>query len=303
MSDIDEIRAKLRGDGTPTSTGNGQFIFLAVIVAGLGFAAVLLGPRVLSGFQSSVAEVKSGGQTSVSELKSGAQESASPGAQMSPREFKASESTPSWLRFGEELPKPPGRGVVANYEGKSPAEIGEIADKVCFNRAQTRDPYWGTTPRLTTQSLANFRPVHMAYFNELLRCLLTEGTRRYCLAGERRMIVAEIAMYFRGIETRNQQVRWIGDESRPKMLGEDLHWRMREQLEGIDKATLLQRNFVEVDPSVITAIEYRLRDGLLTRGDRDRVIAAAPPEIGQRFARIEPPKSSCPDEPWWAFWR
>src|SRR5262249_24339309 len=303
MSDIDEIRSKLRGDGTPASSGNGQFVLLAVIAAGITFGAVLLGPRLFSGFQTSVAEVKSGAQTSVSELKPGVQESTNPRVQTSLGEFRATESTPSWLRLGEELAKSPGRGVVANYEGKSPAEIGEIADKVCFNRAQTRDPYWGTTPRLTTQNLANFRPQHMTFFNELLRCLLTEGTRRYCLAGERRMIVAEIAMYFRGIETHNQTVRWIVDENRPKMLGEDLHWRMMREIEGVDKATLAQRALADVDPTVITAIESRLRDGLLTRSNRDDIAAGAPPAVRDRFARIEPPKSSCPDQPWWAFWR
>ena len=193
---------------------------------------------------------------------------------------------------------------MANYDGKSAAEIGKIADQVCFNRAQKRDPYWGTTPRLTTQSLANFRPEHMTYFNELLRCLLTEGTRRYCVGSERRMITAEIAMYFRGIAFRNQAAKAYFDENRPRMHAERMYEQVqRDHFGAPDKATQLQRAVVDVDQAVVTAIEYRLRDGLLTKADRDEIAAAAPPAIRDRFIRIEPPKSSCPDEPWWAFWR
>ena len=224
--------------------------------------------------------------------------------QTSLKEFKPTESTPSFLRFGEELPKPPARGVVANYEGKSAAEIGKVADQVCFNRAQTREPYWGTTPRLSTQSVANFRPEHMGYFNELLRCLLGEGTRRYCLGSERRMITAEIATYFRGIASRNQMAKAYFDEDRPRMHAERMFEQIqRDHFGAPDKATQLQRALVEVDQSVVAAIEYRLRDGLLTKANRDDIAAAAPPAIRERLMRIEPPKSACPEQPWWAFWR
>ena len=64
-----------------------------------------------------------------------------------------------------------------------------------------------------------------------------------------------------------------------------------------------QSSDIEPSRSVITAIEYRLRDGLLTKANRDDIAAAAPPAIRERLTRIEPPKSSCPEEPWWAFWR
>lgn len=317
MSDIDEIRANLRSGQSTTAPSAGRWFGLwAVAACAVAFGAVFLGPRILGlGSHSGVPTSSSGAQSPAKgQTSAGAQPPAGgqtpsgtstfSGVGTSLNEFKPSESTPSFLRIGEEPPKPPARGVAANYEGKSAAEIGKIADQVCFNRAQTREPYRGTTPRLTTQSLANFRPEHMTYFNELLRCLLTEGTRRYCVGSERRMITAEIAMYFRGIAFRNQAAKAYFDENRPRMHAERMYEQVqRDHFGAPDKATQLQRAVVDVDPAVVTAIEYRLRDGLLTTANRDEIVAAAPPPIRERLARIEPPKSSCPDEPWWAFWR
>jgi hypothetical protein len=54
---------------------------------------------------------------------------------------------------------------------------------------------------------------------------------------------------------------------------------------------------------VIAAIEMRLREGLLTVAERDRIAAAAPASIRLRFSGIKPAKSPCPEQPWWAFWR
>jgi hypothetical protein len=321
VSDIDEIRAKLRdGQSTAAPSTGGWFGLWVLVTCVVGFGAVFFGPRILglgsysAGDQtSSGAQAPSGAQGSAkassdAQKSSGGQNSSGgqtfSGVQTSLNEFKSTESTPSFLRLGEELPKPPARGVVANYDGKSAAEIGKIADQVCFNRAQTREPYWGTTPRLTTQNLLNFRPEHMGHFNELLRCLLTEGTRRYCVGSERRMITAEIAMYFRGIAFRNQAAKAHFDENRPRMHAERMFEQVqRDHFGAPDKATQLQRAVVDVDQAVVTAIEYRLRDGLLTKANRDEIAAAAPPAIRERLARIEPPKSSCPDEPWWAVWR
>jgi hypothetical protein len=304
VSDIDEIRARLReGQSTATSSAGGWFGLWVVMTCVVGFGAVFFGPRILGlGSHSAGVQTSSGAQAPSEAQKSSGSQTSS-GVQTSLNEFKSTESTPSFLRLGEELPKPPARGVVANYDGKSAAEIGKIADQVCFNRAQTREPYPGTTPRLTTQSPDNFRPQHMTYFNELLRCLLTEGTRRYCLASERRMITAEIAMYFRGIESRNKSMKWLFDENRPKTMRDVQQDAFMRGTGQPDKATQLQQALVDVDPPVVAAIEYRLRDGLLTKADRNEIAAAAPAALRDRFSRIDPPKSSCPDEPWWAFWR
>ena len=54
---------------------------------------------------------------------------------------------------------------------------------------------------------------------------------------------------------------------------------------------------------IIAAIEARLRDGLLTKVNRDEFAAAVPQPLRQRLAGIEPPKSACPEQLWWAFWR
>jgi hypothetical protein len=302
VSDIHELRAKLRSGHSPAPSGGGQLGLLVLVVAacGIAFSAVYFIPRILPLGSYFAVQTSSAVQTSPAVPTS----PLFPEVQTSLGEFKPTESTPSFLRFGEELPKPPARGVVANYEGKSAAEIGKVADQVCFNRAQTREPYWGTTPRLSTQSLANFRPEHMTYFNELLRCLLTEGTRRYCSGSERRMITAETAMYFRGIASRNQMAKAYFDENRPRMHAERMFEQVqRDHFGAPDKATQLQRAVVDVDQAVVAAIEYRLRDGLLTKANRDDIAAAAPPAIRERLMRIEPPKSACPEQPWWAFWR
>jgi hypothetical protein len=202
VTDIDEIRAKLRsGDSTTAPSTGGWFALWVVVTCAIGFGAVFLGPRILglgshSEVQTSLMEFQPTESPPLTEFKpseSPPLKEARPLDTTGLKEFKPSESTPSFLRFGEELPKPPARGVVANYDGKSAADIGKIADQVCFKRAQTRDPYWGTTPRLSTQSMANFRPEHMGYFNELLRCLLTEGTRRYCLSNHG----ALVSLWFR----------------------------------------------------------------------------------------------------------
>jgi len=276
MSDIDEIRARLIDSRSTATWSSAGGLGLSLLVAcGIGFAVIFFGPRILG---------LGGAQTSLNELK-------------------PTESTPSILRVGEPLPQPPVGTVVANYNGKSAEEIGKIADQVCFDRAQTRDAHWGTTPRLTTQSLANFRPEHMRYFNELLGCLLSEGTQRYCARSERRMIVAEIAMYFRGIASRNKAATWYFDESRPKYPGEREYDMVKSMMGAPDKATQFRNALVEVDPAVVNAITYRLRDGLLTTANRDEIAAAAPPELRERFTRIDPPKPACPAESWWAFWR
>jgi hypothetical protein len=299
VSDIHELREKLRSGQGSAPSGGGWFGLLVLVVAasGIAFGAVYFMPSLLALVSYTSVQTPSPVPTSPA-LPTFSE------VQTSLKEFKPTESTPSFLRFGEELPKPPARGVVANYEGKSAAEIGKVADQVCFNRAQTREPYWGTTPRLSTQSMANFRPEHMGHFNELLRCLLGEGTRRYCLGSERRMITAEIATYFRGIASRNQMAKAYFDENRPRMHAEQMFEQIqRDHFGAPDKATQLQRALVEVDQSVVAAIEYRLRDGLLTKANRDDIAAAAPPPIRERLMRIEPPKSACPEQPWWAFWR
>jgi hypothetical protein len=182
--------------------------------------------------------------------------------------------------------------VIPDYRGKTAAEIGKTADAVCFQRAHARYPHWSKTPRLTTKELSDFSGDDMNHFNELLRCLLTEGERRYCSRGERQMITGEIAMYFRGIEYSNRML--------------DRYYKIVETSPRLVPRFETQNPraaYVTPDMSVEAAIERRLLDGLLTAADRDRFLAVAPQNLRERFSRIQPPRSTCPQEPWWAFWR
>jgi hypothetical protein len=173
--------------------------------------------------------------------------------------------------------------------GKSADEIGKIADGVCFARAHARYPHWSKTPRLTTKSLNEFSPQDMNHFNELMHCLITEAPVRYCSSSQRRMIAEEISYYFLATGYLNKSL----DQLRARTA----------DLVPVFRSTLPVIPTVEPDPPVIVAIETRLRDGYLTKADRERISANAPQHLRERFTRIEPPQSPCPLPPWWAFWR
>jgi hypothetical protein len=176
-----------------------------------------------------------------------------------------------------------------DYAGKTPIQIGKAADDVCFARAQARYPHWSRTPRLTTKQVSDFFKDEMPHFNELMHCLLTEASIRYCSTSQRRMLVAEITMYFRGIEFRNKDLT---------------AFRSRLASEGnYSNLEVLHDAEITADDRVISAVEMRLRDGLLKTSDREQFSAAAPPAIRQRFANIKPATPPCPVEPWWALWR
>jgi hypothetical protein len=281
VNDIDEIRAKLRdGQSTAAPSTGGRFGLLVLAACAAAFGAVLLVPRFLS----------------------------PPAPVLVP--LQPSAAIPTFKRVGEgaadtPAPRPQNMpNIVANYEGKSAIEIGKTADEVCFRRAQVRYPHESRAPRLRTGDM--FAYGDMDHFNELVQCLLTEGMRRYCSGSQRRTITAEIVTYFRGIERGNlvlKAVRDKADEPPRDAAGR----RFRETRRELDPDYIrsFKENFADIEPnrSVIAAIEARLRDGLLTKANRDEIAAAAPPQIRERFARIDPPKSNCPDEPWWAFWR
>jgi len=269
VNDIHDMREKLRsGHGPASSSGGGRFVVLAVLACALAFGAVFFVPRILS-----------------------------PG----PGGTDGTAVDPPATRARTSANTPIGSG------GKSAAEIGKAADEACLQRAQARHP------RSTTAMVA-IAP-NMDHFNELLYCLLTEGTQRYCSASDRRTITAKVVAYFRGIEIANQMLKQALDLAAKnptmnrvfdpsfspgnKKPGQESQARSDT---GTDFLKELQTP-VEAEPSVVSAIEARLRDGMLTKSSRDEIAAAAPPPIRERLARIEPPKSRCPEEPWWAFWR
>ena len=288
MSDIDEIRAKLRSDYASAPSRGRPFGFGLLVAAACAaaFGAVLLVPRLLS---------------------------LEPKPVLVP--LQPSAAIPTFKRVGEDgtaqggaeapAPAPPTRAPRANYEAKSENEIGKVADETCFRRAHARHPHESRVPRLSTGGNM-FVVGDMDHFNELLQCLLTERVQRYCSGSERRMITAEIVSYFRGIQRGNIVLKAVRDKADepPRDAAER---RSRETRLALDPDYLksFKEGFadIEADRGVITAIEARLRDGLLTKSSRDEIAAAAPPSLRDRFTRIEPPKSSCPEEPWWAFWR
>lgn len=175
----------------------------------------------------------------------------------------------------------------ADVAGKGANEVGKMADEVCFKRAHALHPHWSKSPRLTTKFLDEFHLDEMNHFNALMQCLITEAPTRYCSSSQRRMIVGEIDHYFRAIGYMNRDLEQL------KRLAPNFELTFNDK----------PLPTAEPDPPVIMAIEMRLRDGYLTLADRDRINASAPPDIRTRLARIEPRKSPCPEQPWWAFWR
>lgn len=166
------------------------------------------------------------------------------------------------------------------YTGKSPDEAAFIADEVCAVRAPGRQP--GKPPRLGDSAADFLTPEGMKRVHEQMTCLITEGPMRFCSPGQRKMIVNEMTLYFRGIENANRAFGVIrGNEAR-KSISDD----------------------VNPDPRVLAALETRLRDGQLTPANRDVLSSEAPRWVRDRLVKIEPRQQSvCPEKPWWAVWR
>jgi hypothetical protein len=279
VSDIHEIRAQLRRGRGPAAAA-GRMLWFAACGAGLLVLGVWLMPLFFPLQSSPSLPTWSDVQASIAN----------------------GQPTPHYRPDPAVQSRPP---VKASYEGKSASEVGKVADEVCFQRAHQRFPHWSKTPRLTTKELSDFHLDDMDHFNELMRCLLVEGLPRYCSASERRMVSAEVAMYFRVIAQGNRALERWRQRLQSPMVNPSFA-RVQEQLgtTGIDPDYLKKAKDAEFvyDSGVLNAIEARLRDGLLTKAERDHFAPLAPQQIRERFARVEPRKSACPDEPWWAFW-
>jgi len=194
----------------------------------------------------------------------------------------------------------------ASYEGKSAKETGAIADEVCLQHTDARYPHGSKTQRLTTKELRDFTLSEMDHFDELMRCLLTEAPQRYCSANQRRMIAAEIAMYFRGIAYGNRALDRLRNPIPPGKTNPtfmEVQAQLAISRAGREFQQKLKRAELVYDQGVLNAIEWRLRDGLLTKAEVDIFAPEAPQAIRERFARVQPGKPTCPVEPWWAFRR
>jgi hypothetical protein len=147
----------------------------------------------------------------------------------------------------------------------------------------------------------------MDHFNELLHCLLTEGLQRYCSGRERRQMAVEVKTYFRAVAYGNRDLdRWRQrlQSQTPDPAFKKVLEHLGETDSGVDPDYLRKAKQAEFvyDSAVLNAVEARLRDGLFTTSERDYFAKSAPQQIRERFERIVPSKSTCPDEPWWAFW-
>jgi hypothetical protein len=263
MTDLDDLRARLRNADRQP------------VVTGESYAHIYLAALAMLGFVVGAAVVLF--------LPT-----------LSPLKPSADIPTFQSVREGGPVREPPlpARPVVTpaalDYSA-DPEELATAADSVCFQRAQARYPSWSKTPRLTTKQLSDFDLKEIKHFNELMTCLLTEQPVRYCAASQRHMIDAEVITYFRGVEHLNKvldKARKLQAESRNTFAFEPQH---------IGSA--------EPDARVIAAIEARLRDGLLTHDDFDRIKGSLPARLRERLAAVPVGTSHCPAPPWWAFWR
>jgi len=171
-------------------------------------------------------------------------------------------------------------GEVPRYAGRSFDEAGAIADNVCAQRVRPGQPV--KPPRFTPETMPEFlNNEGVKRAGEQINCLLTEAPQRYCSPAQRKLIVGELTLYFRGIELANKSGALRGSEPRSPS--------------GAD---------VSPDPRVLAALDARLRDGHLTIANRDTISSEAPRWVRDRLVKIEPRKISlCPENPWWAVWK
>jgi hypothetical protein len=272
VSSIDDIRAQLRASPNPAPEGKPFFLLATVLVGALAsgvfyylFFMPVVVPLKPSPHLPAFHRVNPDGTP---------------------------ENPPPDLRVEPAPPNP------SQYAGLSPRQAGKVADDVCFARAQARVPHWSKTPRLTTKELADFDFDEMPHFNELMTCLLSEAPVRYCSSGQRKMIAAEIAMYFRGMEYGNNKLAKYKEE----IIAAHQSGRMAFDPDP-ETMNRFRTRVMDADPRVTGAIEARLRDGTLTHSERDAIVAVAPAALKPRFANVRPAAALCPPQPWWAIWR
>lgn len=275
-TDTHDIRAQLREARQQRlpSEGEGKsvtFWIVAVCAVFVGFAVVLLTPRIYS--VQRTAQLPTFQET---------------------RDRIESETRGSAPAVAAAPAAP------ANYTGKSADEMGKIADDVCFQRAQAAQPHSSKTPRLSNKEPSEFTSVDgMKHFDALMQCLLTEAPQRYCSVRQRQMIAAEAASYFRGVDQANATIKNVVAEMKvdPRFAAASAevgHTPGMQQLSSL--------KFTH-DPKVLAGIEGLIRGGYLTSVERSSIGALAPPAIRDRLARVVANVSTCPQPPWWAIWK
>ncbi|HKS63831.1 MAG TPA: hypothetical protein VJT13_19170 [Xanthobacteraceae bacterium] len=158
--------------------------------------------------------------------------------------------------------------VTSAYAGKSPDEVGKIADAVC------------------EQLLVNAPQRGQAAVEAKLQCFLSQGTARFCNGSQARKATADIINYFKGIEYTNKAMAMAASIPFRSSSGD-----------------ALPSTPLTPDPRVADAIEGLMRAGYLNRGHREDIAANVPRAYKERFARVVGIKPSCPVPPWWAVWK
>jgi hypothetical protein len=156
------------------------------------------------------------------------------------------------------------------YAGKGVEEMGRIADSICMQLASSRmlaAPSSSAAAPLRTSIVEN------ADENDRLVCRLTEAPERYCSAGQRQKIAAEVIGYFNGIARNRTALRSATTQDFP------------------------------ADPRVMDGVDALIHAGYLPRSSRDDINTSVPKPIRDRFDHIVPMNPNCPQPPWWAFWK
>ncbi len=275
-TDMHDIRAQLREarEQRLPSQGEGKnvkFWVVAVCAVVVGFAVVLLTPRIYSVQRTAALPT-----------------------------FQETRDRIEAETRGEMAPAVARPEDPARYTGKTADEMGKIADDVCFQRAHAAQPHASKTPRLSNKDSSEFASVDgMKHFDALMQCLVTEAPARYCSVRQRQMIAAEVASYFRGVDQANATIKNVVAEMKvdPRFAAVSAelgHTPAMQQLASL--------KFTH-DPKVLTGIEGLIRAGYLTAVERGSIGALAPAPIRDRFARIVANVSPCPKPPWWAIWK
>lgn len=281
MADLQEMRSRMRDTGyqaaAPSSGGGSMsFWFIAAGAAVVGFAIVLFAPRFYSPQRVTALPVS---QTIASKI-----------------EVDVKPAAPT----GPAVAMP---GNAARYVGKSPDEMGAMADEVCTQH--TRASRILSMPELLAESskpkgqvdkaLDDFaHGANLTDDNERLRCLLSEAPGRYCSAGQRSKIAANVINYFKAIEYKNVA---IGVAARVAAIAPEVLRGPHSPVPAATPGTLL------VDPRVIEGVEALLRAGYLLKPQREDIGSNVPRPIKERFARVVAIGSPCPQPPWWAVWK
>ena len=174
MTDIHDMRAQMRegrGSRPVVVEGGGGFKIPFGLLAGgaviAGFLVVVFTPKIYSVQRTAALPV----------FKEARQEPAAPAAEL---------AAPHAAQAPPAAAVPAVAPVTSAYAGKSPDEVGKIADAVC------------------EQLLVNAPQRGQAAVEAKLQCFLSQGTARFCNGSQARKATADIINYFKGIEYTNK---------------------------------------------------------------------------------------------------